>query len=212
MSEFDCVPRVVDIVYSIDDATCLPATLHNILHRCFHCVSSCLSSLCIILPQLACPCSWRSNCWVFACLRNPRFEHPCGVMGMSEFKISLRMPIGGTVGASHFHSLKVVAMTRFFVGFLPRTLLSILSEDCICFFIVWSGTLGTSFLRRLQCIRHVLVVSTRAWNSKIGIVAYFVGFCFQGMFSLIKKERQRSKTIRYPLCLKHKPSNTTSSD
>ena len=52
LSELDCAPGVVEIVHSIDNATCLPATLtlHNILHRCFHCVSSCLSTLCIILP------------------------------------------------------------------------------------------------------------------------------------------------------------------
>ena len=67
-------------------------------------------------------------------MRNPRFEQPCLVMGMSEVKISLRMPIGGQSRCQPFHSLKVVAITEFVVGFLPMTLVSIFSED----FIVWS--------------------------------------------------------------------------
>ena len=102
------------------------------------------------------------------------------------------MSIGGQSRCQPFHSLKVVGITKFVVGFLPRTQLSIFSEDCICFFIVWSGTLGT-FLRNLQCFKHALVVTTPAWNCTIGIVAYFVGFCFQGMCSLIKNECLRSK-------------------
>ena len=73
-----------------------------------------LCSLCIILPELTCPCSWRSSCWVFVCLRNPRFEHPCFAMGMRE--------------------VQIVAIAKFAVGFLPRTFVGIFSEDphCCC--------------------------------------------------------------------------------
>ena len=51
----------------------------------------------------------------------------------------------------------VVAITKFVVGFLPRTLLRIIFEDCVGFFIVWSGTF---FLSELQCFRHAPVVTT----------------------------------------------------
>ena len=127
-------------------------------------------------------------CWVFVCLRNPRLEHPCFATGKSEVEISLCMSIGGQSRCQAFHSLKVVAIIKFVVGILPRTLLGIISEDCICFFIVWSGTLETIFFRKLHCFRHALVVTTLAWNMKIGIVASFVGFCYLEMFSLIKNE------------------------
>ena len=58
-----------------------------------------------------------------------------------------------------------VAIAKCVVGSLPRTLLSIFSEDCVCFFIM-----EDTFLTELQCFRHALVVTTLSWNSEIGIV------------------------------------------
>ena len=84
-----------------------------------HCTKSCLSSPCIILPKLTCPVFLAQQLWAFVCLRNPRFEHPCFLMGRSGFEI--------------------FALSKCVVGFLPMTLLSIFPRRLYLHFIVWSG-------------------------------------------------------------------------
>ena len=86
--------------------------------------------------------------------------------------------------------IKVVAVKKLVVGFLPRTVgpplrvsiwmaLGIFSEDCICTSLC-GAVFGTFTFRKLECFRHALVVNTLAWNNKIGLVAYFVGLCAIG--------------------------------
>ena len=67
------------------------------------------------------------------------------------------------MGRSDF---EIVALTKFVVGFLPMTLLSIFSEDRICTSLC-GAVFGTFTLRNSQSFRRVLVVNTSAWNNKI---------------------------------------------
>ena len=69
---------------------------------------------------------------------------------MNEVKVSLRMSIGGQSRCQPFHSLKVVAIVKFVVGFLPMTLLSIFSKDCICFFIFFERYSRALFLGEIR--------------------------------------------------------------
>ena len=81
--------------------------------------------------------------------------------------------------------IKVVAVKKLVVGFLPRTTdrpiracvwldRGILLED------VWYFTVPTESrtftLRKLECFKQASAVNTLAWNNKIGLRFYFVGF------------------------------------
>ena len=67
------------------------------------------------------------------------------------------------MGRSDF---EIVALTKFVVGFLPMTLLSIFPEDCICTSLC-GALFGTLTMRNSKSFRHVLVVNTSAWKNKI---------------------------------------------
>ena len=69
--------------------------------------------------------------------------------------------------------VKIVAMTKFVVGFLPRTHQSIFSDDCIC--TSCGAALGTFTLRKLECFKYELVVNnTLLWN-EARLATCFVG-------------------------------------
>ena len=57
--------------------------------------------------------------------------------------------------------------------------LGIFSEDCICTSLC-GGAARTLALEHLQCIMRALAVDASAWNNKMGLVAYVVGFCGTG--------------------------------
>ncbi len=81
--------------------------------------------------------------------------------------------------------IKVVAVKKLVVGFLPRTTgpltgcvfgLALASSwrtccTCLC------GTVSRTFtLRKLECSKQAHALNTLAWNNKIGPRFYFVGF------------------------------------
>ena len=56
---------------------------------------------------------------------------------------------------------------------------------------------------RSSPLSFLLPSLTSTWNNTIGLVTYFVGFCFPRMFSLTKNESRRWQTIRYRRSLSH---------
>ena len=81
--------------------------------------------------------------------------------------------------------IKVVAVKKLVVGFLPRTTAQpkrvcgwldrgILLEDVFHFTVVTESRTFT--LRKLECFKQAFAVNTLAWNNKIGLRFYFVGF------------------------------------
>ena len=81
--------------------------------------------------------------------------------------------------------IKVVAVKKLVVGFLPRTTVrpirvcdwldrGILLEDVFHFTVVTESRTFT--LRKLECFKQAFAVNTLAWNNKIGLRFYFVGF------------------------------------
>ena len=81
--------------------------------------------------------------------------------------------------------IKVVAVKKLVVGFLPRTTdrpirvcvwldRGILLEDVL---LLIADTESRTFtLRKLECFKQAFAVNTLAWNNKIGLRFYFVGF------------------------------------
>jgi hypothetical protein len=81
--------------------------------------------------------------------------------------------------------IKVVAVKKLVVGFLPRTTdrpirvcvwldRGILLEDVHQFSLDTESRTFT--LRKLECFKQAFAVNTLAWNNKIGLRFYFVGF------------------------------------
>ena len=81
--------------------------------------------------------------------------------------------------------IKVVAVKKLVVGFLPRTTdrpkracvwldRGILLED-VLYFIVHTES-RTFTLRKLECFKQAHALNTLAWNNNIGPWFYFVGF------------------------------------
>ena len=81
--------------------------------------------------------------------------------------------------------IKVVAVKKLVVGFLPRTTdrpirvcvwldRGILLEDVLQFTLDTESRTFT--LRKLECFKQAFAVNTLAWNNKIGLRFYFVGF------------------------------------
>ncbi len=81
--------------------------------------------------------------------------------------------------------IKVVAVKKLVVGFLPRTTdrpirvcvrldRGILLEDVFRFISVTESRTFT--LRKLECFKQAYAMNTLAWNNKIGLRFYFVGF------------------------------------
>ena len=81
--------------------------------------------------------------------------------------------------------IKVVAVKKLVVGFLPRTTdrpirvcvwldRGILLEDV--FQLTLDTESRTFTLRKLECFKQAFAVNTLAWNNKIGLRFYFVGF------------------------------------
>ena len=75
--------------------------------------------------------------------------------------------------------VKIVATTKFVVGFLPRTLLRIFSEDWICTSFC-GAALGIFTLRKSVCFRYALVVNNTLFWKEAGPVTCFVGLCAMG--------------------------------
>jgi len=83
--------------------------------------------------------------------------------------------------------IKVVAVKKLVVGFLTVCACpgSYESRGGACRSSFWEAFLGRkalgsclrSFtLRKLECLRQAYAVNTLAWNNKIGLRSYFVGF------------------------------------
>jgi len=81
--------------------------------------------------------------------------------------------------------IKVVAVKKLVVGFLPRTTdrpirvcvwldRGILLEDVLQ--LILDTESRTFTLRKLECFKQAFAVNTLAWNNKIGLRFYFVGF------------------------------------
>jgi hypothetical protein len=81
--------------------------------------------------------------------------------------------------------IKVVAVKKLVVGFLPRTTdrpirvcvwfdRGILLEDVLQ--LTLDTESRTFTLRKLECFKQAFAVNTLAWNNKIGLRFYFVGF------------------------------------
>ena len=81
--------------------------------------------------------------------------------------------------------IKVVAVKKLVVGFLPRTTdrpirvcvwfdRGILLEDVLHLTVDTESRTFT--LRKLECFKQAFAVNTLAWNNKIGLRFYFVGF------------------------------------
>jgi hypothetical protein len=80
--------------------------------------------------------------------------------------------------------IKVVAVKKLVVGFLLRTTdrpkrvcvwldRGILLENVSTLVVTGSRTFT---LRKLECFKQAFAVNTLAWNNKIGLRFYFVGF------------------------------------
>ena len=80
--------------------------------------------------------------------------------------------------------IKVVAVKKLVVGFLPRTTdrpirvcvwldRGILLENVSTSVVTGSRTFT---LRKLECFKQAYAMNTLAWNNKIGLRFYFVGF------------------------------------
>ena len=81
--------------------------------------------------------------------------------------------------------IKVVAVKKLVVGFLPRATdrpirvcvwldRGILLEDVLQ--LILDTESRTFTLRKLECFKQAFAVNTLAWNNKIGLRFYFVGF------------------------------------
>ena len=83
--------------------------------------------------------------------------------------------------------IKVVAVKKLVVGFLvgatgrrplgvcTGSSLSILAESACAIKLVCAGS-ATFTVKKLECLKQAIAVNTLAWNNKIGLGFYFVGF------------------------------------
>jgi hypothetical protein len=84
--------------------------------------------------------------------------------------------------------IKVVAVKKLVVGFLARRSLSaavrcVSTEVCLPSFrggrlpfTGLGGRPGSFTLKKLECLKQAFALNTLAWNNKIGLWFYFVGF------------------------------------
>ena len=81
--------------------------------------------------------------------------------------------------------IKFVAVKKLVVGFLPRTTdrpirVCVWLDRGILLEVVLQLILDTESrtftLRKLECFKQAFAVNTLAWNNKIGLRFYFVGF------------------------------------
>ena len=83
--------------------------------------------------------------------------------------------------------IKVVAVKKLVVGFLGRAARSALrgcalvrsglsSGDALLALTGWDAESATVTLKKLECLKQAYALNTLAWNNRIGLWFYFVGF------------------------------------
>ena len=83
--------------------------------------------------------------------------------------------------------VKIAAVKKLVVGFLVWYAEPALRGECLraptillgCLrlpFTGWSARLRSFTLKKLECLKQAFAMNTLAWNNKIGLRFYFVGF------------------------------------